>query len=460
MRLRLRVTALAMLMSLAFGLVLSGMLLVRGFEDSLFSERERGRQEAALFSFTLTAGLEAFSALNQPDFASRAARTARRYMSGSALFALLDENGRELYSNAMPGDAPVMERAAALKARETLVKLDGRAWQLLLETPGGRAGAYSLRYARDITLVYETAARQTREAVLLLIALYALTGILLSLLLKAHFEPLRQLEKAALRVSGGDYTARAPVFRREDEVGQVALRFNEMASAIKEHIGKLEDRERAQRQFIADMAHEMKTPLTAIIGFSDLLRRHEMDGEGRQAALTAIASQGERLERLSLKLLSLSRLEGGTLPEMKQVKAAALFEQAGQALEPLLQAREVTLEVTERGQAFTCDPDLMASLLQNLLQNAVQASAPGQKVFLTAEDMGFTVRDEGRGIPREHLPRVKEPFYMADSSRSRAQGGAGLGLALCARIAELHRAQLQIDSEAGKGTTVQVILNE
>ncbi|HPY95121.1 MAG TPA: HAMP domain-containing sensor histidine kinase, partial [Clostridia bacterium] len=258
------------------------------------------------------------------------------------------------------------------------------------------------------------------------------------------------------RVAGGDYTARAPVFRREDEVGQVALRFNEMASAIKEHIGKLEDRERAQRQFIADMAHEMKTPLTAIIGFSDLLRRHEMDGEGRQAALTAIASQGERLERLSLKLLSLSRLEGGTLPEMKQVKAAALFEQAGQALEPLLQAREVTLEVTERGQAFTCDPDLMASLLQNLLQNAVQASAPGHTVFLTAEDGGFTVRDEGQGIPREHLPRVKEPFYMADSSRSRAQGGAGLGLALCARIAELHQAQLQIDSEAGKGTTVQV----
>ena len=194
--------------------------------------------------------------------------------------------------------------------------------------------------------------------------------------------------------------------------------------------------------------------MTSMIGYADLMRRSDLDGDRRQKALDAIVDQGERLERMAFKLMHLSRLDAGAAPDFAPCSAHDLFERARQAVEAACQQGQIHLVVEEQGQVFRCDADLMHSLLQNLLTNAIRFSAPGGRVWLTAGEGTISVKDEGEGIAPEHLPHVTEAFYMADKSRARSQQGAGLGLALVHRIAQLHGASLLIDSQPGQGTIV------
>ncbi|NLE69666.1 MAG: HAMP domain-containing histidine kinase [Clostridiales bacterium] len=454
MKLKGRILALALVLALAFGLTLSTLLLLRGFEDNREAERTRGREESAMFAATLTSGLEAFSSISPGDYVVRAARTAERYMTGSALFSLVDASGTVAYTNADTPQLLLLEEAPSASLGDRLIKQGDRVYQVLLVALDHEG--MQLKYLRDISRVYQGIEAQTRDAVLLLLALYVLLALLLFWALRAVFRPLTQLGEASLRIAGGDYATRAQVRHPEDEVGLLAQRFNTMAEATQVHVTQLTEQAQAQKQFVADMAHEMKTPLTSMIGYADLLRRHDAPEAQRQTALEAIVIQGERLERMAFKLLQLARLEGGQALDMQTAPLARLFDQAEEALKGMLDAKDLTLVKQVREERCLCEPDLMLSLLQNLLANAIHASSLGGKILLTAKDHGFSVQDHGSGIPAEHLPHITQAFYMADSSRSRSQEGAGLGLALCARIAALHKAHLQIDSQEGQGTTVTV----
>ena len=140
--------------------------------------------------------------------------------------------------------------------------------------------------------------------------------------------------------------------------------------------------------------------------------------------------------------------------QFKTCLVAALVKEAADTVAGRLAEKQLTLLTEQDGARISCDRDLMLALLQNLLQNAIKASAPGGRIWLSGSAQGFTVRDEGEGIAPEHLPHVTEAFYMADKSRARSQQGAGLGLALVHRIAQLHGASLLIDSQPGQGTIV------
>ncbi|HHX21430.1 MAG TPA: HAMP domain-containing histidine kinase, partial [Clostridiales bacterium] len=262
---------------------------------------------------------------------------------------------------------------------------------------------------------------------------------------------------AARQLSQGDYAARAQVVHPGDEVGSVALAFNHMADAVEEHVARLERQDTQQKQFIADMAHELKTPMTGIIGYADLLRRSHVDERQRQIALGAIVAQGERLERMAFKLLAIAGLDGGRAPDMQPASVQAMFDQARDVARHLSDAAGVAIRGDIHMDTLLCDSDLITSLIENLLTNAVKASPPGSEVVFEARDNALRVMDHGTGIPKEHLPYITDAFYMADVSRARAQQGAGLGLALCRRIAALHQAELIIDSEEGKGTEVTVL---
>lgn len=223
----------------------------------------------------------------------------------------------------------------------------------------------------------------------------------------------------------------------------------------------LSDVAERREEFIASFAHELKTPLTAIIGYADMLRSRDMTPKNRFTAAGYIFSEGKRLEALSLKLLDLI-VTGKQAIEKKRYDAPYFIREIAAVAVPSLAADGMTLEMRwEQGEVYI-EPDLFKTLLINLIDNARKASHKGQTVELygKAEDGGyaFYVRDHGRGMKKDDLDRITEPFYMIDKSRSRAQNGAGLGLALCQRIAELHGSQLEYESEPGKGTTVRVFL--
>ena len=222
-------------------------------------------------------------------------------------------------------------------------------------------------------------------------------------------------------------------------------------------------REEADRreQFIASFAHELKTPLTAIIGYADMLRSKDMAPKPRFTAAGYIFSEGKRLEALSLKLMDII-VVGKQNFAKKKYDAGYLIREVAAVTVPSVTNDGMELNIRCEPGEVEIEPDLFKTLLINLVDNARKAGSRGQTVELYGKNeeggFAFYVRDRGRGMKQEDIARITEAFYMIDKSRSRAQNGAGLGLALCSKIAELHGTKLEYTSEVGKGTTVRVFL--
>lgn len=207
--------------------------------------------------------------------------------------------------------------------------------------------------------------------------------------------------------------------------------------------------------------HELKTPMTGILGYANLLRSMQPDPAEQREAAGAIYHEAHRLESLSGKLLQLLHLDEEELA-LEPISLDRAVTMAVKAAHPALeQNRHARVESFSTGLWVQGDADLLCDLVLNLITNAAKAG-PGGTITVSAEQAGKTVllrvRDHGCGIPADQLSRVTEPFYMVDKSRARKQGGSGLGLALCSRIAQAHGGTLTIDSAPGKGTAVTITL--
>jgi signal transduction histidine kinase len=372
----------------------------------------------------------------------------------SGMAAILSADESLLFDTFTQGEAALLDLMPQAEGRYAIRRFEGRQYQLIKGEADLLGQSYIILFAWELSGVYQVARDQTWSAMGLLLALCAMLAAALYAALRASFRPLERLDQAARRIAQGDYAARADIVHPMDEVGQLAATFNQMAAATQGHIERLTDQDELQKQFIADMAHEMKTPMTTIIGYADLLRRSPLSDEQRAQAQEAIFKQSERLERMSFKLMQLSKLDSGQPLKMDVISAAVLFAHAAQGLERQLEDAGVALIMTESGESWRCEADLMTTLLVNLLSNSIKASHAGGHIWLEASPQGICVRDEGSGISTEHLPHVTEAFYMGDKSRARAKQGAGLGLSICSRIASLHGAQLRIHSAENEGTRV------
>lgn len=219
-----------------------------------------------------------------------------------------------------------------------------------------------------------------------------------------------------------------------------------------------------QELLLGALAHEMKTPMTSIIGFSDSLLQVKLDEEQKNRALEHINREGRRLESLSGKMLNLVGLYQNRAIEKKICPIDDLLCRVVQQKEETAGRLGIYLSVQWDDFTVLADSELMESLLCNLIDNALRASKEGDRIWVRAEIQSgkkvIEVEDQGFGIPAEEIEKVTEAFYMVDKSRSRRAGGAGLGLALCKKIAELHRARLVIESTEGVGTKVYLVFEE
>lgn len=317
-----------------------------------------------------------------------------------------------------------------------------------------------LESVRDVSRIFEERDDQYdiyRIWLLVLLVLECISSFVSALWL---LRPLKELSKTAKQLSDGDLTVRAQVKSR-DEVGELAVNFNEMADSLEQKVQQLEDAARRQEDFIGSFAHELKTPLTSMIGYADMLRSREMAEEERFEAANYIFKEGKRLEALSLKLLELLVVKHGAL-ERKWIPVEWLLKDLGGILKPVLEKEKIRLTVQAEETMIYAEPDLMKNVLLNLLDNGRKAiDGEGTlEVIGTSEEQGYAleVRDNGKGMPKEEIERITEAFYMIDKSRARSQGGAGLGLSLCMEIVNRHGGTLEFQSEVGTGTTVRIFL--
>ena len=325
--------------------------------------------------------------------------------------------------------------------------------------PVSGTNSYILVLVEDISGLYKDRNRQMIFGLWILADAAALAMLLIFLLTRRILKPLRELQKAAMDISEGELGRRADVHTR-DEIGIVARAFNRMAERIESQVTQLSRVSEQRRQMLGSLTHELKTPMTSIIGYSDTLLHVNVKKEQQTRALWHIKEECSRLERLSSKLMNLMGLYENDSISMEEVPMEELFTQAAQMEKYHLEQMGITLEVTCSMGKRRVDRDLFESLLINLIDNGAKASKEGDKIFLEGEGNRITVRDRGCGIPEEEISRVTEAFYMVDKARSRKAGGCGLGLALCVMIAQLHGARLEIESKVGEGTAVSVIFQE
>jgi len=298
-------------------------------------------------------------------------------------------------------------------------------------------------------------------AFLLLIAGTALAALVIFRPAQAR---LRALEDAARRFGDGDLSARAPAIGG-DEVSAVAAAFNRMAGDLAARQAQLVEADRARRQLLADVSHELMTPLTAIRGYAETLGLPQFappTTEGTRA-VKVIQEEGARIERLVGDLLDLARFEaGGISLAQESVDVDEVFERVSERHAQAARDKQVAIVIDPHDEDLRLvgDPMRIEQAMQNLAANALKHTPPAGTVRLGARRDGdrvrLTVSDNGAGIPAEHLPHVFDRFYKAD--RSRSQSGSGLGLSIVKAIVERHGGSVSVRSTPNVETIFEVSL--
>jgi signal transduction histidine kinase len=266
------------------------------------------------------------------------------------------------------------------------------------------------------------------------------------LVARALAQRVKRLELAAEKVAAGDFEQAIPV-DSGDELGQLAVAFNQMQR-------QLAQLESARKKFIATASHELRTPIFSLGGFVELLEDDDLDPETRARFLEQVRDQVERLRKLSVDLLDLSRLESGSLElRPEQVDLGELTRSVSGEFEPVLAQHDSRLEVRVPAGRIeaTCDPVRVAQIVRILIDNALVHTPSGSRIMVTTRrsdgHIRLAVRDDGEGIDSQALARIFEPFYTADDAQ-----GSGLGLAIASELAERMAGRLSVDSRPGETT--------
>jgi signal transduction histidine kinase len=283
------------------------------------------------------------------------------------------------------------------------------------------------------------------------------------------FNPARRrlsaLEQAAQRLGEGDLTARAPQ-AGGDEIARVAEAFNRMAGELEIRDAALRTSDALRRQMMADVSHELKTPLTAMRGYIETLRMPEvaLDAERRNRYFETIDRETRRLERIVKDLLDLARYEhGGVVLQRRVFDVGRLFGNVTGRHEREAQAKAVAIRihVDPLADQMVADPDRIEQAIENLVGNALRHTPSGGTITLSATHADgmatLSVSDSGGGIAPEHLPHVFERFYKVDAARAADSTGSGLGLSITKAIVERHGGTIHVASEPGR-TTFTVLL--
>jgi len=453
------------MLALAFGIGGSA-LITASTNSALEQSREAAASSHRLILYTLSA-VSGQSRNIQPGREYDAlvdAVTRLDEQSGHNWLALrLSDDKDVIYASRMPGNFSDSLIRSIRKDQFAMLAFRGENGAYLIQIAGQfefSARTLYFESVYDISLVY--AARQRQQAIYRqLFIVVTIMGAAISWLLSVWMtSPLRRLSRAAQSIASGNMSCRTPLGGK-DEIGVLASDFNNMADRLEQNINDMKDAMRRQEEFMGGFAHELKTPMTSIIGYADLLRGHAMSDDDKRDAANYIFMEGRRLEVLSLKLLDLIVLKKREFTFLP-ISILTIVEDAARLLKPVLLKRNVQLSYDCDGGVCQIEPDLFMSLLLNLIDNARKAIDGGGEITIrskTREGMcEISVTDNGRGIPEEELSKIKDAFYRVDKSRSRSQGGAGMGLRLCDEIAALHGGEIEFESEPGRGTTATVRL--
>ena len=446
-------------------------LIYRQFESSLEKETRAIFEENDFLCHMVTQERKAHPL---EDVAALTEQISLSVGQRKLFFRISDAKGRKIGGN---GSLPVEALPLVGKLSE-----EEQGWELV-EKEDGRlylhgAAAMSLgdeivflENYKDVSGLYEERKEQLYSFYSMMSIFVIVIGLLSFLVARILLKPISLLSETTRKIADGELDHRVPV-RSEDELGQLSRDFNVMADSLEQKIEELKVAAIRQEEFMGSFAHEMKTPMTSIIGYADLLRSMELKPEKVRENADYIFKEGKRLENLSVKMMDFIVLGKENL-DLKKVSVKNLFERLKNEMAPIFQKENIIFECDWENEVLFVEEDLIITVCLNLLDNGrkavlrrwqdVQLSDEGKgclklKGYQEKDRYCISVIDNGTGIPEDELTRITDAFYMVDKSRARAMGGAGLGLSICDKIIQLHGGELRIESQVGKGTTMTILL--
>ena len=377
---------------------------------------------------------------------------------------ILFDSSRELVLDSQPEESTILWPGTEIHQQGQITDQEGKTWLYnSWKMENGNVLLLTLPRQGGLQLLRSPLLRQTlREDFLPSFFRAGLVAFVLAVIFAAWMgswiaSPLQEIEKATRTLSEGEYQ-QIPI-KGPDEVRALASSYNAM-------VDKVKSSQESQRDFVANVSHELKTPLTSIQGFSGAILDGTVSEESAlRKAAGIIKTEADRMYRLVVDLLDLARFDAGTVDLDRQaLDLGRLLNQVGGQLIP--QAIEAQVELTlDIDPLPTCvgDEDRLSQVFTNLVDNAIKHTPPEGFVRLSARSEGGLARveviDSGEGIPTEHLSRIFERFYKVDGARKKESiPGTGLGLAIAQQIVQAHGGTIQVRSQVGEGTAFEVNL--
>ena len=448
MKIRLRLTIIFFVM-LAISLALCGIILLDAAATNSIKSAEQGAQgELSMLNVSYENVLKELTSSSMGEAVQRsiAVYLFRQYISSQSQFSLM-RNGEILYNNSDYAIETILQGES-----NKTIHVDGK-WlylatdeELMLNNT-----SYQIFITRDVTDVYQGIYTLRLQFIAICLGTFILSAVIIMLCTFRALQPLKTLQKSAAAIANGIYDQRIGIHSR-DEIAELGKSFNKMADAVQQNIEKITATAEERKLLLGALTHELKTPMTAIIGYSEYLQKSRLTVAQREEAIDFIHLESQRLERLTQKMMRLITLTDGESVQLSIVPVKQLFTMIERTVLVTAKERGVNVTMDFESVYYNMDVDLIASVIINLFDNACAAGA--KNVHINATQAGVTVSDDGCGIPSKALELITQPFYRIDKARSRKHGNAGLGLALVQRIAELHHAGLIIESEENKGTRI------
>ena len=323
---------------------------------------------------------------------------------------------------------------------------------------------YLLVYYTDITRLIDSWIRNVFYLLIGAFLFSVVLSICLLILIEHLFKPLETISAVSKKIAAGDYNKKLEI-KGEGEIGEVVLSFNTMTDTINSQMKRLEENAAEKQRLIDNLAHELRTPLTAIYGYAEYIQKTNLSEQDKYVSTQFILHESKRLKTISEMLLNLAVLREESKLEMKTINAEALFKRLHQIENIKLRERNIQFSIQNTLKSLYGNEELIEGMLINLIDNAIKACDKKESKIIVKgyEEKArqvIKVIDNGKGMNKEQISHVTEAFYRVDKSRSRSEGGNGLGLNLCQLIIDKHGAKLKIESEETKGTCVSVIFND
>ena len=310
-----------------------------------------------------------------------------------------------------------------------------------------------LVYAKNVNSIYEIRNSLMTMCIYLIIIAMFVIAFIAYIISKTITKPMVEIQKEMVKLSKGNYDIHLK--ENNSELGKLSKNFNKMSKEIKNRNDELLDLINSKQIFIDNLAHEMNTPLTSILGYSELLEKANLTEEQKSKYLQYIQQETKRILDMYKKLLMLSYKKNADF-EKNNIDMQKVFNEIKDTLENRLSKNNIELILNNQLSYLQGDETLIIMCISNLIKNAINVSNPESKIMVNAFEMNskkyIQVVDQGPGISEENIKKILEPFYRVDKVRSRKNGGVGLGLSICKSIMEMHGGDIKIKSDIGKGS--------